>query len=64
MKEAEERASKAVDNFREYDEFRKEKATFALDAYDEGKRVVHKEIALKYPRLDLRFLDIPPGNLS
>ncbi|KAG1361495.1 hypothetical protein COCNU_09G009580 [Cocos nucifera] len=64
VKAIEEKALKAVDNFRASDEFRKEKASFVLDAYDEEKHVVHEEIASKYSELDLSFLDIPSDNLS
>ncbi|EHA8587449.1 hypothetical protein COCNU_scaffold002250G000010 [Cocos nucifera] len=53
----EEKASRAIDDFRMSKEFRKEKASFALDTYDEGKRVVHEEVGSKYPRMDLSFLD-------
>ena len=63
-KAVEDKASKAVDDFRASTEFREEKASFVLDAYDEGKHVVRKEIALKYPELDLSFLDVPPYHLS
>ncbi|EHA8588325.1 hypothetical protein COCNU_scaffold004775G000010 [Cocos nucifera] len=57
-KAAEEKASKVVDDFRASDEFREEKASFALDAYDKRKHAVREEIASKYPELDLSFLDI------
>ena len=39
------KASRAVDNFLASKEFRKEKASFVLDAYDEGKHVIHEEVA-------------------
>ncbi|EHA8588634.1 putative paramyosin-like [Cocos nucifera] len=39
-----EKASRVIDNFRMSKEFRREKALFALDAYDEGKRVVREEL--------------------
>ncbi|EHA8589782.1 hypothetical protein COCNU_scaffold012362G000010 [Cocos nucifera] len=57
VKIAEEKALKAINDFQVSKEFRKEKASFALDAYDEGKHVVCEEVASKYPGLDLGFLD-------
>ena len=53
----EEKASRAVDDFRVSKEFREEKVSFALDAYDEGKHVVCEEVGSKHPGLDLSFLD-------
>ncbi|KAG1365078.1 putative paramyosin-like [Cocos nucifera] len=64
VKAAEEKALKVVDDFRMSDEFREEKASFALDAYDEEKRVVHEKITSKYPKLDLSFLNISSDDLS
>ncbi|KAG1363516.1 hypothetical protein COCNU_11G003430 [Cocos nucifera] len=57
VKTMEEKASRAVDDFQASEEFRKEKASFALDAYDEEKCIIHEEVASKYPGLDLSFLD-------
>ncbi|KAG1368385.1 hypothetical protein COCNU_14G008530 [Cocos nucifera] len=56
----EEKVSKAVDDFRASKEFRKEKASFALDTYDEGKCIICDEVAAKYPGLDMGFLDEAP----
>ena len=39
---AEEKASRVVDDFRASKKFRKEKASFALDAYDEEKCIVRE----------------------
>ncbi|KAG1360704.1 hypothetical protein COCNU_09G001670 [Cocos nucifera] len=60
MRSAEEKALRAITDFCMSKEFRKEKASFALDAYDEGKCVVHEEVGSKYPELDLSFLDEIP----
>ncbi|KAG1368370.1 hypothetical protein COCNU_14G008380 [Cocos nucifera] len=65
VRSAEEKVLRAITNFRMLKEFREEKALFALDAYDEGKYVVHKEVGSKYSRLDLIFLDkIPKASAS
>ncbi|EHA8590159.1 hypothetical protein COCNU_scaffold015703G000010 [Cocos nucifera] len=44
-KTTKEKASRAIDEFRALEEFRKEKASFALDAYDEEKCIIHEEVA-------------------
>ncbi|KAG1327880.1 hypothetical protein COCNU_01G018140 [Cocos nucifera] len=49
--------SKAVDNFRVSEEFKNEKVLFALDVYDEEKCIVWDEVASRFSRLDLSFLD-------
>ncbi|EHA8590560.1 hypothetical protein COCNU_scaffold020322G000030 [Cocos nucifera] len=56
VKIVEEKASRVIDDFRASEEFEKKKASFALDAYDEEKCIVHEEVASNYPGLDLSFL--------
>ncbi|KAG1358557.1 hypothetical protein COCNU_08G000030 [Cocos nucifera] len=48
---------RAIEKVQASEQFEDEKDRFAIDAYDEGRHSIRSEVASRYPRLNLDFLD-------